>query len=320
MRRGTFSRAAFVCGVPSANDEVRARNGLLRLITNNAHRFRSVRMGQTMRACILGLAAALASGNAMAADYLRGTTYEGPPPAAAAYNGYNWGGIYVGGQVGLANTDYDFTQATRGIAAKLLRGTVIENEAHVSDWPALERTDNRGTSYGGFIGYNAQWGEAVLGLEGNYSRMDAPISLSTDSIGRRYTTSDGAIYDVVSESGASAKLLDYGTIRARAGYAMGWIMPYGTIGLAVARADVSHSVSIPMTFQYTNGQIGSQVFTKTESKNGAATFGYAAGFGVDVGLFPGVFLRGEYEFMQLNPVYGIAMRINTVRTALAIKF
>ena len=288
-----------------------------------------------MRAFILGLTgavgltASLVAGDAMAADYLRGSNDYAPPPVAT---GYNWGGVYVGGQVGALNTDYDFTQATRGMAAKLLRGTTIENEAKVSEWPALERTDNRGTAYGAFIGYNAQWGDVVLGLEGNYSRINAPTSTSSDSIGRRYTTSDQFTYDVTANSSASAKLQDYGTIRARAGYAMGWIMPYATAGLAIARADVSHSVDIPLSYVDTSPSAldltdgiaprpgANTRFTKTESKNGAVTFGYAVGFGVDVGLLPNVFLRGEYEFMQLNPIYGIAMHINTVRTALAVKF
>jgi hypothetical protein len=41
---------------------------------------------------------------------------------------------------------------------------------------------------------------------------------------------------------------------------------------------------------------------------------------VDIGLLPGVFVRGEYEFVQLNTINGMTAQLNTVRVAGAVKF
>ena len=39
----------------------------------------------------------------------------------------------------------------------------------VSQWPILGTTDRRDVSYGGFIGYNTQWENVILGVEPNYN-------------------------------------------------------------------------------------------------------------------------------------------------------
>ena len=273
-----------------------------------------------MRAVVVGAFISLACGNAMAADYLRGSTFDGPPVAAST--GYNWTGFYVGGQYGYTGTDFDPTQATRGLTATMVRALAVENEFHVSELPKLRKADARAGSYGGFIGYNAQWGDVVLGLEGNYSHTDMTIS-TNDSIGRSMTLSSGLRDDVFLTSNATARLTDYGTIRARAGYAAGWIMPYGFVGLAIGRFDYTRAVSVSIVEtdnSTTPPTIGTLNDSQSESKHGAMTIGYTAGAGVDIGLLPGVFLRGEYEFIQLGRVAGISMTINTFRAGAAVKF
>lgn len=275
-----------------------------------------------MRKLVFCAAALLCASEATAADYLRGSMIDPPPRAEPSY--YNWEGVYIGGQVGYAENYVDFGPGTRPLIANLLRQTTIENEAKVSGWSLLPARDARGTSYGGFVGYNSQWGEAVLGVEANYNATSIDVA-STDVIARRYTTSDNITYDGIVTSKAAMRLTDYGTLRFRAGYAWDWLMPYLTAGVAFGRADITRSASVDFVNRVNNGTspptpLGPISYSANANRKGALTIGYAAGLGVDIGLLPGVFLRGEYEFVQLNTIDGMTARINTFRTAAAVKF
>jgi opacity protein-like surface antigen len=270
-----------------------------------------------MRAVILGLTGLLVAGDAVAADYLRGSSYEGSPA------GYNWAGVYIGGQVGYGESNVDSSNAVKDMIANLLRLTTIEEEANVSTWPALPKRDARASTYGGFIGYNSQWGDVVLGLEANYNRTSLQTD-STDSIGRRYVISSGVQYDTFVDSAASMRITDYGTVRARFGYAWNWFLPYATVGLAVGRADLARSVTVTLDRTDLNTSpatpLGVIVYNDVKNQAGAFTLGYALGLGVDIGLLPGVFVRGEYEFVQLNTVQGMTAHISSFRAAAAVKF
>src|SRR5215207_336667 len=92
----------------------------------------------TMRAVILGLAGLIVAGNAMAADYLRGSTYEGPPST-----GYSWAGVYVGGQVGYTNANMDLSQSTRSLVADMVRALLVETEFNISELLNVRNTDAR---------------------------------------------------------------------------------------------------------------------------------------------------------------------------------
>jgi opacity protein-like surface antigen len=280
-----------------------------------------------MRAIILGLASLTIAGNAMAADYLRGSSYD-PPPAA----GYDWSGVYGGVQYTYSSSNYGFQKSTHPLVANLLRQMTIEKEASVSTWPNLPNRDTRGSGYGGFIGYNSQWGDAVVGLELNYSRIGGPTATSSDIIGRAYTTSDDFLYNVLVTSNASARVTDLASLRMRIGYAWGWLMPYATAGVAAGRVNAFRSATVNLTstdvsaaaLDLTDGVDprpgGSLNVTASESRNGAITWGYMFGAGVDIGLFPGMFLRAEWELTQLSSVLGVPISINSFHVGAALKF
>jgi outer membrane immunogenic protein len=271
-----------------------------------------------MRAAIIGLATVCIAGNAYAADLLRGTVIE-PVPVP----GYQWSGFYIGGQVGYANVDYDFSTSTRGLVANMVRALLVEQEANISGLPNLPNRDARAASYGAFIGYNAQWGDVVLGLELNYNHTNL-YAQSTDVIGRAFVTTNGFNNDVLITSTASARLTDYGTLRVRTGFAMGWVMPYAMAGFAVGQVNYVRSAHVQIIETNLNvnppqpGGMLNEI--ASESRNNALTIGYSLGGGVDIGLTPNLFLRGEYEFMELAPVGGIGIRVNTIRAAAALKF
>jgi outer membrane immunogenic protein len=128
--------------------------------------------------------------------YMRGSLPSGP---------VQWGGFYIGGQVGYSILDSDYSD----VSATLPSG--------------VNTTDY---SYGGFVGYNTQVfdPQLVLGVELVYTR---PSSLET-------STTDGVWT-------ASYKLEDYWTMRGRAGYAIGAFLPYAVLGAAVGRVSSSET-------------------------------------------------------------------------------
>jgi outer membrane immunogenic protein len=272
-----------------------------------------------MRIAVYGLIMAALAQQALAADapfpILRGAQrYEIASPAY-----FRWEGLYAGGQVGANSANVNFKDATKSITAFALRQSTLEAERNISEWPVLGSVDTRGGSFGGFIGYNAQWEDVVLGVEGNYNHTSLSAN-TADNLVRVVSTSDGVAYTTRVTGSASMRIQDYATLRGRAGWAAGRFLPYAMIGLGFGVADVQRSVFVdgiveaPSVPPFPFGPWGA-----TESKK-AFIYGYSAGFGLDVALTSRIFLRGEYEHAKFSPIIGIATTINSGRFAGGFKF
>jgi outer membrane immunogenic protein len=278
-----------------------------------------------MRIAVCGVIMAALAQQALAADapfpILRGTqTYEIASPAY-----FRWDGVYVGGQIGANSAHTDFKDATKSITGFALRQSTLEAERKISEWPVLGSVDTRGGSFGGFIGYNAQWEDVVLGIEGNYNHTSLSGN-TADNLVRVVSTSDGNSYTTRVTGSGSMLIQDYATLRARAGWAAGRFLPYGMIGFGFGVADVQRSAFVdgivqppavapnppPPAFPF--GPWGA-----TESKK-AFIYGYSGGFGLDVALTSKIFLRGEYEYAKFSPVMGISASINSARFGGGLKF
>jgi outer membrane immunogenic protein len=146
-----------------------------------------------------------------------------------------------GGQLGAGVTSVDFSQATQSMIAQILQNTALENEGRVSTWQTLGKTDSRGRSWGGFIGYNTSWESVILGFELNYSRTDFHPGADAMPINRIVSTSVGT-YDVTLTGGSHITLNDVATFRGRAGWEVGNFLPYAMIGVAAARANLTRTV------------------------------------------------------------------------------
>jgi outer membrane immunogenic protein len=265
-----------------------------------------------MRRFLLSLFAAAFAGDAVAADYLRGSSYEAPSAAS-----YNWAGVYVGGQAGTAESLLAVDPIPRTVMTDPLVRPTIETPDNRTQWPALLRGDARAESYGAFAGYNSQWGDVVIGFELNYNHTSLrPRSTQPTLI---VPTTGAPNYGTVDYS-AEMRITDYGSARLRAGYAWNCFLPYLFAGLAMGRADLVRTAEVGYVGPAPTTIPASLPYTDIETKNGALTVGYSAGVGLDVGLFPGVFVRGEYEFVQLNTIKGMTAQLNTFRAAAAVKF
>jgi outer membrane immunogenic protein len=269
-----------------------------------------------LRWLLCGLAVIGWAPQAGAADlsemFLRGssTIITAPGPVT-------WEGFYFGGQVGATVSGADFSGATRSLIRFMLRETTIENEAPVSDWRILNKADTSATHFGGFVGYNWQWDQAVVGVEGHYNRTDFHLS-SEEAMRRIFPVSSGP-NDVQVNASASVRMTDYGTVRARGGWAVGNFMPYATVGLAVGRADVMRSVTLTARDPADPTIILFQE-TASENKAGALAYGYSAGFGVDMALMQNIFVRAEYEYVKFGWFNDINLHIHSARVGAGFKF
>jgi outer membrane immunogenic protein len=279
---------------------------------------------------------------AIAADYelptLRGSQMF--VPASPTY--FRWEGLYFGGQVGYASSGIDFGNGVGPLINVALRNTRVNQDINVSQLTVLGKRDTNGSGIGGFIGYNWQYDEAVVGLEMNYSRMSVGVTAS-DSIARVFPDSKVSanyVYDVAVTGQSAIHITDLATLRSRAGYVMGNFMPYGFLGLAVGRADISSSASVAFCgydptvippasptpdpigcYNHSTG-ISTRIAqpAATQSKTGEFFAGVAAGAGVDAMILQNVFLRGEYEYVQITSIQSLHVYLHNFRVGLGVKF
>jgi outer membrane immunogenic protein len=152
-----------------------------------------------------------------------------------------WDGVYFGAQVGVANMNTDFGNAASQLFGNNLSNTTLD----VSSWALMPTNTITGQSYGAFLGYNVQWEELVLGFDMAYNHMSSMASSSSaGSINRTVTTSDGTYLVNISGQQASNELIDYATLRGRAGYAFGQFLPYVVVGAAIGRFDYTTTANL----------------------------------------------------------------------------
>ncbi len=248
--------------------------------------------------------------------------------------GGNWRGFYLGGQFSYSDANADFSNSTQAPIAYSLRGLTMESEFAPSNWPVLGTADHSAAGFGGFVGYNAEYltpnAKIILGVEANYDQAslsliapNSPISRITpaDSLGNTYLvniTGSGTVTD-----------LNYGTLRARAGWDLGNFLPYAFTGFALGRANVNiaettsgeqNPPAVGACSAAANPPCAPFSLSGTAGKDGEWLYGFTVGAGLDVALTPHVFLRGEYEYVQFQPIAGVALDINTVRAGAGIRF
>jgi len=206
------------------------------------------------------IAAAIAP-RAFAAD-MPETILRGSTYSEPSADYMRWDGVSLGATFGWTNATVDFTDA-------FAAGTNTKDSTNSAQ-------------FGGFLGYNTQWETLVLGIEGAYNRFNTLETSATS----------GA-------QSASYKLVDYGTLRGRAGYAFGQFLPYAFLGGAIGRVNYN---------------------TPSGVRDNAFTPGFEAGLGLDVAILPNVFVRAEYEYVLFAPVGDTRSGISTARAGVGIRF
>lgn len=259
---------------------------------------------------------------ALAADYpvLRGSQGEdAPPPSSDAFSErFSWTGFYVGGFAARSQTRFETDQGVDQLVRSAYLGTSISGSFNPADLVAQQPRRDSGTGFGVYTGYNFAFGDAVLGLEGDYSRVNQETFASTRQsrrIGNEYI-------DIASRQ--DARLNDMFSLRARFGYAFGRIMPYFSIGAAIGRFNTNVSVTADWGQTNDSGfRIGSYAgFPRTLGGPKKDVWGYGGtvGGGVEATLADNITVRAEYLYTRFNDVEGITVGVNTARVGAALKF
>jgi len=260
-----------------------------------------------------------AAQQASAADYpvLRGSQIEDVPPAPDFQGGsFNWTGFYFGAFAGQSQTSFRTDRGVMDLANGAFNATTVLSEITPGQLVLTGARDDSGMTFGGFLGYNIAFGDAVVGVEAEYSRMDQETSASTLE-GRRLSSGDIYVASV-----QNAKLSDYINARLRFGYAYGRLMPYLTAGAAAGRFDTNVAVAadwLSPTNNYTTSFFGYPRVLGGPKKD-VWGYGFSVGGGLEAALLDNVIVRGEYLFTRFNNVEGVTVNVNTARVAAAIKF
>ena len=217
----------------------------------------------------------------------------------------------------------DFGNSTSGLVAFILRNTTVENEFSPSNWATLPSNTTTGQAYGVFLGYNMQWEQLVLGIDLNYNNTATSLEAGAqDSIARQFVTSDGFNNQVSVDARSSVKLIDYISLRGRAGYAISNFLPYAAVGVLLGRFNYSTTATVAAqgTNSGTGATYGPTISTSTSGKDNAFIGGVAAGLGLDWAITPGMFLRAEWQYLAFAPIMGIRANVNTGQLGIGARF
>ncbi len=188
----------------------------------------------------------------------------------------DWNGYYFGGHFATGTTDIDFRHAMRQVPGA--------NE--------LGKASSSGSGFGGFIGYNAQWDQALLGFELNYTHGE---------FGANKTVVTGPVVTF-----GSVDVNDIVSARLRAGWTPGIFMPYAFIGASYGIADLAQTVT-------TAGIVTTSLY-----QNRHSVYGFNAGGGIEMMVFGSGFVRAEFEYTRFSSP--IDTSITTGRIGAGVKF
>ncbi len=220
----------------------------------------------------LAAAFAFAAFPALAADLNAG--YKNAPVYAAPSN---WNGFYLG-----VNGGYGW-----GARSSTLDTLAIDGDAVTPVTAAASSTfSTEGGFGGGQLGYNAQRGRIVFGVEADIQ--------GANIAGKAFSEANADVGEVITDAWANSNLDWFGTFRGRLGYAFGGTLVYATGGLAFG--GVRDSLTQTVTSHNTNPLT---TVSDSVSNNTTAT-GYVVGGGFETALTPSWSVKAEYQYIDLG--------------------
>lgn len=290
-----------------------------------------------LAAAMLGTASAAQAADMPDLPVLRGGITDGLSKTA-----HNWDGVYFGGSAGYTTDATDFGQSVVGLTNYIFRDSVLQQPT--STWSLLQKANTQGTNFGGFVGRNWQWYDAILSLEGTYSYFGNLSSGSTGSNALVIVNPPGETraagitnnYAVSLTGAATAQVKDMVTLRGRVGWDGGDFMPYAFFGAAVGRMDVTRTVTSNVQLRVdvtttdifgnqnttlgTYAPVPAQSGTQGQHRTNTFAVGWTAGLGLEYCIWDGLFARVEYEHVQFSPVMNTNVTLNNARVGLGYKF
>ncbi len=196
---------------------------------------------------------------------------------ATAAHADDWNGFYVGLNAGLSFNDFaSHTTTVNPPVAYFAPSSVVA----INGASGLS-TKTTGIAAGLTGGYNMQFGDLVVGLDGD---IDVTSGNGSTSVTEPYPCCTTTSFTV-----STTTKLNWGlTARPRVGWLMGDVLFYGTGGLAAE--DLKYQELFSDTFSGA---------TESASSNGLR-IGWVVGAGLEVPIGPGWTLKGEYLHTDLG--------------------
>ena len=213
---------------------------------------------------------AFASEPAPAAHIVKGPAVALGSPPAAALPAINWTGFYVGGQIGYAYG---------GNHGAYSYGTLggLDGSAPLTG-------DEKGVIFGGHVGYNRQFDNWVVGLEGS---VDGTNLVKNSTLG----ISDPNNPNTTNSLSTTVQSDVQGALRGRAGYAFGRLLTFATGGGAIAN------------FSYQSNILAADSLGFAVASNPGQTalrVGWTVGGGVEWAVNNNWSVRGEYRYSDFG--------------------
>jgi opacity protein-like surface antigen len=214
--------------------------------------------------------APIVKGPAVAAN-LPSLKARATPPLAGAPLPINWTGFYIGGQAGYAYGDnhgaYNFSTPD---------GVVADG--------ALTH-DAQGVIFGAHVGYNHQFDNIVVGIEGS---VDGTNLNERETIGGSDANGDQGVLSSFVQSDIQ------GAVRARAGYAIGRLLPFAAGGLAIGHFGAQSALA-----SANNANFAFDGFA-TKGLQWTTRVGWTVGGGVEWAVNNNWSIRGEYRYSDFG--------------------
>ncbi|WP_336813664.1 outer membrane protein [Bosea sp. MMO-172] len=303
---------------------------------------------------LIAIAATALAAPALAADYpvLRGSQIEDAPPAPS-FGAPNWGGFYFGGSAGYVAGEFDAAKQSRTLTSEAF-GNAVVRDAGTGLYNFGKASKDK-VNFGGFIGYNTAFGDAILGVEAEYLRLN----IQTDQRGSNGAVFQNLFATTVQSSPSTEplntltaiavgghttnKIDDLVMLKARAGYALGNFMPFANIGLAVGRVSTNAAMgqahqTIENYSSYNTALVNGAItrttfagFNTIARPDGTASAGatqissgYVPGIvfgaGIDALIGDNILFRAEYNRIYFSEYKGVNAVIDTARVGAGLKF
>ncbi len=249
-----------------------------------------------MRRLLLAAMLIGAATSARAADlpFLRGGFTDG-------YSRPSWQGVYAGAQGSWGSVN---SNLPNNINADMQASFQPPPGVNYT-WGSTGIAHKNNGGFGAFAGYNSQWDDVVIGIEGNYIHDN----FHANAFGNGLAIGAGNAVVGPTYTSASLNLTDFGSVRVRAGWAVSCVLPYIFVGAGFG------SQTLDRTTTASPPPVSNAWTTDSSSK---LIYGYTAGGGIDVTLTGGLFGRFEYEYKRVTSNFNST--INSVRLGLGYKF
>jgi outer membrane immunogenic protein len=212
----------------------------------------------------------------------------------------DWSGFYVGLNGGW---NWDNTRTRSSITVNQLSGVNAGSGAVTvppTTFPAGRfRGDSDGFMGGGQLGYNAQAGRLVFGVEGDFDGLT----------GRRGQTTVFSLPPTGLTTGSTVTVRNevnpewVATLRGRAGFALDRMLIYGTGGAAFAdlrnRASFTYAPVVTSAVSTANSGVTFGPYSNGGSGSSTRT-GWTAGGGVEFLAAPNITIGAEYRHTEIG--------------------